>query len=76
MHPANKLENLRRRVDIARNAPGVTCAASRHLHEIACELDELGDSGSLINEPSHCAESMYAVLEELWKLRAKQGRGK
>jgi hypothetical protein len=25
-------------------------------------------------EPEHCAESIYAVLESLWKLRAREAK--
>ncbi len=74
IHPANKIENVRRRVDRARNAPGVTCPASRHVHMIADALVAGENPYMLQEDPEHCAGSLYAVLESLWKLRAKEKR--
>lgn len=61
MHPANKIENLKRRVNRARRFPENTCPASRHAHMIA---DQLVRDGL-----EHEAASIYAVLEGLWKAR-------
>jgi hypothetical protein len=69
MHPANKLENVRRRVNRARNFPTNTCPASRHLHIMADNLTRKGGYPMLQEEPEHCAGSIYAVLEALWKDR-------
>lgn len=67
-----ELKNLRRRVNRARNFPHNTCPASRHLHLIADALATGKPYTMLQEEPEHCAESMYAVLESLWKLRSRQ----
>lgn len=69
--PCNKIANLRRRVDRARKFPTNTCPASRHLHMIAENLLWYGWDHMLTEEPEHCAASMLAVLESLWKLRTK-----
>lgn len=74
MHPANKIENVRRRVNRARNHPGVTCPASRHLHVMADALASGKPYHMLSEEPAYCAGTLYAVLESLWKLRAKEMR--
>lgn len=71
MHPANKIENVRRRVNRARSKPGVTCGASRHLHAIADALCCGRPYYMLTEDPRYCAGSIYAVLETVWKLRAK-----
>ena len=69
--PANRLRNLRRRVGRARR--GNTCAASRHLHQMALGL--LGDGYPMLQEePEHCAAAMLSVLESLWKLRTELAR--
>lgn len=69
--PANRLPNLRRRVNRARNFPHNTCPASRHLHMIADALAAGKPYPMLTEDPQHCAGTMYAVLEELWKARTK-----
>lgn len=71
LHPANKLANLRRRVNRARRFPDNTCPASRHLHTMADALSMRGDYPMLREEPEHCAGAMYAVLEALWKARTR-----
>ena len=76
MHPANKLQNLRRRVERARNFPENTCPASRHLHLMAEALLRPGGYPMLTEEPEHCAESILSVLEALWKARTKLARAK
>lgn len=63
--------NLRRRVDRARNFPVNTCPASRHLHIIAECLAKGRPYSMLEEEPEHCAGTMLAVLEALWKARTK-----
>lgn len=63
--------NLRRRVERARNKPGVTCGVSRHLHMIADALASGEPCHMLTEDPEYCAYTMYAVLEALWKGRAK-----
>ena len=73
MHSANRLSNVRRRVARARNKPGVTCAASRHLHMIADTLSADVPNQTIL-EPDQWALSLYAVIEALWKLRAKEKR--
>jgi len=74
LHPANKLENLRRRVNRAREFPVNTCPASRHLHMIAEALAVGRAYPMLTEEPEHCAGSMLSVLESLWKLRTKAAK--
>jgi hypothetical protein len=71
MHPANKLENIRRRVNRARKFPDNTCPASRHLHLIAEGLAKGKKYRMLDDEPEHCAGSMLSVLESLWKARTE-----
>lgn len=73
MHPANKLSNLKRRVNRARKTFVNTCPASRHLHLIAERLAAGKPYAMLQEEPEHCAGSMLSVLESLWKLRTKAG---
>jgi hypothetical protein len=75
--PANRLPNLRRRVNRARNFPTNTCPASRHLHMIAdaiasgrpyhgCEWEQWDKE-----DREWIAGSLYSVLEGLWKARTK-----
>lgn len=73
MLPANKPENLRRRVNRARRGTGVgvTCPASRHVHIMAEALLKPRGYPMLAEEPEHCAGSMLSVLESLWKARAQ-----
>lgn len=71
MHPSNELKNLRRRVNRARNFPTNTCPASRHLHIMADALSSGRGYPMLQEEPEHCAGSIYAVLESLWKARSE-----
>ena len=71
IHPANKIQNVRRRVNRARNFPFNTCGASRHLHMIADALAR-GEKYHMIDEePEHIAGTIYSVLESLWKARTK-----
>jgi hypothetical protein len=69
-----RLRNAQRRTMRARlNSFNWTDPASRHLHQIADALAQGGPYPMLHEEPGHCAETMLAVLESLWKLRAKVG---
>ena len=70
-HPANKLANLRRRVNRARHFPDNTCPASRHVHIIAENLIRHGNDAMIADDPIHCASSMLSVLESLWKTRTE-----
>lgn len=70
-HPANKLVNLRRRVMRARRNAPYTDPCSRHLHIMAdCLSTGSRQYPMLQEEPEHCAETIYFVLENLWKDRA------
>lgn len=72
MIAANKLCNVRRRVNRARHFPDNTCPASRHLHIIAEQL--LRGNTYWLTEPAdreHVAGTMLSVLESLWKARSK-----
>lgn len=72
--PCWRIKNMRRRVERARNHPGVTCPCSRHVHLIA---DGVSGSGAkqyaelIASEPEHYAQSLYAVIESLWKARRR-----
>lgn len=69
-----EVRNARRRANRARsNQLNWTDPASRHLHIIADALASRKPYAMLTEEPEHCAVTMYAVLESLWKLRARQG---
>jgi hypothetical protein len=72
--PANRLPNLRRRVNRARKFPDNTCPASRHLHLMAEQLAAGKPYTMLHDEPQHCAATMLSVLESLWKARTKLAR--
>lgn len=64
--PCNTPANQRRRTMRARNKPGVTCAASRHVHEVAIQLL----TRQVVAVDDEFALSLLAVLESLWKARA------
>lgn len=72
--PANKLVNVRRRAERAMGGQTiesiVTCPASRHAMIIADALAERHDH-PMLEDPEHCAGSIYSVLESLWKARAE-----
>ena len=69
-----RLRNAQRRVMRARtNDFNWTDPCSRHLHLMADALAAGETYAMLTEEPGFCAETMYAVLESLWKLRAKVG---
>lgn len=69
-----RLKNLRRRVNRLRDFPENTCSASRHLHMIAERLAVGKPHPMLQEEPAHCASTMLAVLEALWKARTEISR--
>lgn len=73
MNPDDKarLNNLRRRVNRARNFPENTCSASRHLHMIAERMAAGKPYPPMQEELEHCAETMLSVLESLWKARTE-----
>lgn len=71
--PANKLANVRRRVNRAKKFCKNTCPASRHLHMMAEALAKGQKYHMLDEEPEHCAGAMLSVLESLWKLRTETG---
>lgn len=72
-HPSNEVRNLRRRVDRARNFPHNTCPASRHVQMMAEGLLH-GGYAMLQEEQEHCAISMLATVESLWKARTELAR--
>jgi len=71
--PANKITNVRRRAERARNIE-ITCPASRHLHLMADDLAHGKWPSFWVEPPQHAAESIYSVLESLWKARAELAR--
>jgi hypothetical protein len=73
-HDAAMLRNVRRRVNRARDFPENTCSASRHLHLMASQLAAGKPYPMLQEEPAHCAMTMLAVLESLWKARTELAR--
>lgn len=68
-HPAAKLANVRRRAERARQFALNTCPASRHVHIMADAIAAGRQYHPLTDEPEYCAESLYSVLESLWKAR-------
>lgn len=76
LHPANRLANVRRRVNRARDSKVVcvTCPASRHVAMMADRLSTDGHYRMLSEEPLHCATGLYSVVESLWKARAEIAR--
>lgn len=72
--PANKLVNVRRRAERSRRFGENTCPASRHVQEMADALVAGEFYHNYADEPRHCAESLYAVLESLWKCRTELQR--
>lgn len=69
------IRTLRRKVNRVRKFPTHTCPASRHLHMMADALS-MGKRAypMLQDEPLHCAITLYAVLESLWRDRIEIGR--
>ena len=74
MHPGWKISNMRRRVSRARKFPANTCPSSRHLHLMADMLASGKPYPMLEEDPEHCAQTMYAVLESLFKTRTELQR--
>ena len=72
-HPSNKIKNLLRRVNRARDFPKNTCPASRHVQTMA-EFMLNGGYSLLTSEPEYCAVSMLSVVESLWKARKEIAR--
>jgi len=70
-----RLRDYQRRVNRARKFMVNTCPASRHLHMIADALAARQPYWQILEEPQHIAETMYAVLEQLWKLRTREAEG-
>jgi hypothetical protein len=68
------MTDIRTRAESARNHPGVTCPASRHVQEMAEWLWDDGRIVQMEDEPIHCAESMLAVVAALWEARAEIAR--
>lgn len=67
-----QLRNAQRRVNRARRNPiGYTCAASRYVHLLADGLASGKTPAAFNDEPGDVALVLYAVLENLWKLRAR-----
>ncbi len=76
--PANRIANVRRRVNRARKFPDNTCPASRHLHRIADYLARPKRTHALesVWDAEHMAGTMYSVLESLWKARTRLAKRK
>lgn len=72
-HPSWDVRNLRRRVSRARNFPHNTCPSSRHVQMMAEGLLR-GGYPMLQEEPEHCAVSMLATVEALYKARTELAR--
>lgn len=71
MHPANKPENVIRRIKRARAFPVNTCPASRHAQIIGERLIRGKPYAMLEEEPEHCGGSILAVVEALYKARTE-----
>ena len=69
MFPSNELANLKRRVSRAERQPRNTDPSSRHVHAMALALSRGEKYHMLDEEPEHCAGSLLAVLESLYKAR-------
>ena len=63
---------IMRRVSAAREAPGVTCSASRHAQQIAERLMLRVDMAD--DRTPHAGESIAAVVAALWEARASIAR--
>ena len=71
MLACNKLENIRRRANRARNFPVNTCPASRHVRLMAEAIASGRGYSMFETDPELCAAAMFSVLESLWKARTK-----
>jgi hypothetical protein len=67
--PANRRQNVLRRVNRARDFPVNTCGASRHLQRIGEALSCGRPYPMLDEEPEHCGLTMLSVVESLFKAR-------
>ena len=74
MHPANKPENVIRRVNRARQFPTNTCPASRHVHMIGEALIRGKKHYMIDEEPEHVGGSLLATVEALFKARTEIDR--
>jgi hypothetical protein len=72
--PCNRRRAMRTRLTKARNFPVNTCPASRHVAIIADNLSTTGLDWMLLEEPLHCAGSMYATVAALWEARTEIAR--
>ena len=68
---AKRIAALRRSVLRARKNAAFLDPFSRHLHIMADHLSKGKPYPMLTEEPEHCAYTMLAVLESLWKARTK-----
>lgn len=68
------LANLKRKVKRSRNFPANTCPASRHLQMIAEGMVTKRGYPMLQEEPEHCAITMLAVVNALYKTRTELAR--
>lgn len=73
--PTNKLSNVRRRANRARRFGENTCPASRHMNTVA-DMWARGSSAEQAYGYEHIAESLYSVLESLWKARTELAKAK
>lgn len=71
MHPANKPENLLRRVRRARDFPFNTCPASRHVQMIGEALIRGKKYHMIDEEPEHVGGSLLSTVESLFKARTE-----
>lgn len=74
IHPANKPENVIRRVNRARQFPINTCPASRHVHMIGEVLIRGKRYAMIDEEPEHVGGSILSVVESLFKARTEIDR--
>ena len=57
------------RASAARDFPHSTCPASRHVFMMAEALATSGGYIPLLEDPEHCAGSLFSVVESLWLAR-------
>lgn len=74
LHPANKPENLVRRVRRARQFPTNTCPSSRHVQMIGEALLRGRPYPMIEEEPEHVGGSLLSVVESLYKARTEIDR--
>lgn len=66
--------NTMRRIMRGAYFPEFTDPASRHVRIMADSLMRSGDYPMLTEEPEHCAGSLLATVEALWKARKEIAR--